>query len=392
MTTDHKHWLVATASTEHNLEHLQAQYTGYCHVLVPFLADAKKSPVTIYGLLSTRPNTSKFIQLIDQCPQIKELLQNSTFSSTVWAPSDIAFQDLGNKLPKADALTFLQAHISPTFLPIFFLLTAPTVDLLLLPGQLNGAQRVTVRPSLTGLRVNYNATVIEADNLTTNGLVHIIDQVLLPRPAIYSLIATLPPHDFDLFQTAVQKSQAVQAILHDQSRRGGVVFIPTNRAFRELPEDVQEFLFSDEGVTSLQALVLYHIVITRTLYSNRFYDIDSPPEQFVQTPEATPDHTIPTPVTQAESLWRVLKGVRRFSLPTCLASRPLLVTVTRHGGLMSMRVNGIANITAQDGLCSDGVCHIVDSVLFPPPQNERGTDNKRFLSVGEVMSRLTQPV
>ncbi|KAJ5798674.1 FAS1 domain-containing protein [Penicillium pulvis] len=392
MTTDQNHWLVATASTEHDLDHLQYQYIGYCHALVPFLADARKSPVTIYGFLSTRPNTSKFIQLVDQCPQIKELLQNSIFSSTVWAPSDTALQDLGDKLPEGDVLTFLQAHISPTFLPIYFLLTAPTVDLLLLPGQLNGAQRVTVRPSLTGLRVNYEATVIEPENLTTNGLVHIIDQVLLPRPAIYSLIATLPSHDFDIFQTAVQKSQSVQAILHDQSHRGGVLFIPTNRAFHRLPEEVQKFLFSDEGFNSLQALLLYHIVINRTLYSNRFYDIGSPPEQFVQTPEATPDHTIPTAVTQAESLWRVLKGVRRFSLPTCLEDRPLLITVTRHGGLISMRVNKIANITAQDGLCGDGVCHIVDSVLFPPPQNERVTDDERRLSVGEVISRLSQLV
>ncbi|KAJ5167109.1 FAS1 domain-containing protein [Penicillium canariense] len=392
MTTvsDHKHWLLATASTEDRLEHLQHQYTGYCHALVPFLADAKKNPVTLYDFLSTKPTTSKFIQLIDQCPQIKELLQNSNFSSTVWAPSDTAFQKLGKKLPEENVLTFLQAHISPRFLPIYFLLTAPTMDLLLLPGQLNGAQRVTVRPSLTGLGVNSNATVIAPDNLTTNGLVHIIDQVLLPRPAIYSLIAVLPPHDFDLFQTAVQQSKAAQAILHDQSRRGGVVFIPTNQAFRKLPEDVQTFLFSDQGATSLQALLLYHIVINRTLYSNRFYDIDSPPEHFIQTPEATPDHTIPTPETQADSMWRVLKGTRRFSLSTCLAAQPLVVTVTRHGGLISMRVNEIANIIVQDGLSSDGVCHIVDSVLFPPPQNEGDTNNERALSVEDVISRLVQ--
>ncbi|KAJ5987611.1 FAS1 domain-containing protein [Penicillium sp. IBT 35674x] len=217
--------------------------------------------LTIYGFLSTRPNTSKFIQLIDQCPQIKGLLQNTTFSSTVWAPSDTALQDLGNKLPEEDVLTLLQAHISPTFLPIYFLLIAPTVDVLLIPGQLNGAQRVTVRPSMKGLGVNYNATVIEPDNLTTNGLIHVIDQVLLSRPATYSLIATLPPPDLNLFQTAVQKSQAVQAILHDQSRRGGVVFIPTNRAFRKLPEDAQKFLFSDEGATLLQALFIISLSI-----------------------------------------------------------------------------------------------------------------------------------
>ncbi|PYI06863.1 Fasciclin-domain-containing protein [Aspergillus sclerotiicarbonarius CBS 121057] len=394
--SNHQHWLTATASTERSLELLQHQYAGYCHALVPFLPDAKKKPVTLYDFLATNPDTSKFIQLVDQSPQIKHLLQNADFSSTVWAPTDTALQPLCNEMSQEDILPWLQAHISPSFLPIRFLLTAPTADTLFHPVHLNGAQRIALRPSLTSLRVNSHAAVVEPDHLVANGLVHIINQALLPQPATHSLIAALPPHGFDLFQTAVQQSTAIQAILQDDSRRGGVVFIPTNEAFRKLPEDVRAFLFSDEGAASLQALLRYHIVPNQSLYSNRLYDLDPAPEQFVQTPETTPDHTIPTPETQADRQWRVLKGVRPFSLPTCLEGLPVSVAVTRYGGLISMQVNETANVTVQDGLANDGVCHIVDAVLFPPPQKvgDTNTDEegeaRPVLSVEEVMSRLSQ--
>ncbi|EHA24610.1 hypothetical protein ASPNIDRAFT_40511 [Aspergillus niger ATCC 1015] len=264
---------------------------------------------------------------------------------------------------------------------------SPTVDTLLHPDRLNGSQRVTVRPSLNGLRVNSHATVIEQDHLVGNGMVHVIDQILPSRPTIGAFLAALPSSGFDLFQSIVKQSEAIQNILLEESRRGGTIFIPTNEAFCRLPEDVRTFLFSDEGAISLQALLRYHVIANQSLYSNRLYDQNSAPEHFVQTPQDTPDHTIPTPETLSDRLWCVLNGVRRFSLPTCLDGQTLAVAVTRCGGLISMKVNGIANVTVQDGLASDGVCHVVDSVLFPPLQNE-DAEVQPVLSVEDVKLRL----
>ncbi|RAK94516.1 FAS1 domain-containing protein [Aspergillus costaricaensis CBS 115574] len=382
-----KQWIATAAPTESSLEQLQHQYAGYCHALMPHLTDAKKAPVTLYDFLAAKPNTSEFIRLVDQVPQIKHLLQNKDYSSTAWVPSNTALQQLSNELSEEDVLALLQRHISPSFLPIYFLLTAPTVDTIFNPDRLNGAQRITVRPSLNGLRVNSHAAVIEQDHLVANGLVHLIDQVLPPRPTIAAFLAALPSSDFDLFQSAVKQSGAMQNILRDESRRGGTIFIPTNEAFRKLPDEVQTYLFSDEGAASLQTLLRHHVIANQSLYSNRFYDQDSAPEHFIQTPEATPDHTIPTPENQADRLWRILKGVRRFSLPTCLDGQHLTVAVTRCGGLISMKVNGSANVTVQDGLASDGVCHVVDSVLFPPLEDE-DAEAQPVLSVEDVKSRL----
>ncbi|CAL00418.1 uncharacterized protein An15g02640 [Aspergillus niger] len=382
-----EHWVTAAAPTESSLEHLQHQYAGYCHAIMPHLGDAKKIPVTLYEFLSAKPNTSEFIRLVNQVPQIKHLLQNQDYSSTVWVPSNTALEQLSNELSEEDILAFLQTHISPYFGPLYFLLTAPTVDTLFHPDRLNGSQRITVRPSLNGLRVNSHATVIEQDHLVGNGLVHVIDQILPSRPTIGAFLAALPSSEFDLFQSAVKQSEAIQNILLEESRRGGTVFIPTNEAFCRLPEDVRTFLFSDEGSISLQALLRYHVIANQSLYSNRLYDQNSAPEHFVQTPQDTPDHTIPTPETQSDRLWRVLKGVRRFSLPTCLDGQTLAVAVTRCGGLISMKVNGIANVTVQDGLASDGVCHVVDSVLFPPLQNE-DAEVQPVLSVEDVKLSL----
>ncbi|OJJ69014.1 hypothetical protein ASPBRDRAFT_46293 [Aspergillus brasiliensis CBS 101740] len=385
--TEHERWMAAAAPTEDSLEHLEHQYAGYCHALMPLLVDTKKIPVTLYDFLTEKPNTSEFIRLVDQIPQVKQLLQDHDYSSTIWAPSNTAILQLSHELSEEEVLALLQAHISPFFLPVHFLLTAPTVDTLFHPDRLNGAQRLTVRPSLNGLRVNSHAIVIEQDHLVANGLVHVINQVLPPRPTIRAFLAALPSHDFDLFQSAVKQSEVIQNTLQDDSRRGGTLFIPTNQAFRKLPEDIQTYLFSDEGAASLQALLRYHVVANQSLYSNRLYDQNSVPEHFIQTPEDTPDHTVPTPETKGDRMWRVLKGVRRFSLPTCLDGQDLTVAVTRCGGLISMRVNGIANVTVQDGLASDGVCHIVDSVLLPShPSGD--AEVQPVLSVEDVKSRL----
>jgi len=389
-------WLTATASIEHDLDHLGHQYQGYQHALMTFLSDSPKNNSVIYESLDSRPDVSHFVKLVDACPPIKELLQSPEFCSTVWAPKDPSTESWDD-ISKDDLQEFLQRHISPGFSPIHFLLKAPTDDTLLWSPELNGVQRVTLRPSLAGLRINSHSTILEPDCLFKNGLVHIIDQPIPPAPSIRELIKALPSQDFGIFQKAFQLSDLhLGKIGYPDIRGGFTIFIPTNSAFDKISEATRTLIFSDKGKPYLKTLVDYHVGVSQTLYSNRLYTADTPPEQFAQEPSPTPSHTVPTPETQDDRIWRVLKGRRRFILPTSLEGQDLSVGVTRCGGLISMRVNDFANVTVHDGLASDGVCHIIDSVLCPivrkQEQSCENDPNRNRSEITRIMTAVSNNV
>lgn len=394
--SDIQRWLTAIASTEHNLDNLGHQYHGYKYALMTFISDRSKKTLTIYESLNSRPDISHFMKLVDACSPIKELLQRPDFCSTVWAPQNSSTEPWETKLwdniSKEDLHEFLHRHISPEFLPIYFLLTAPTIDTSLWSPELNGMQRVTLHPSIIGMRINNCSTILESDCLLKNGLVHIIDQPIPPAPSIQELIMALPSQDFGLFQRAFQFADyLLENIGHSQLHGGITVFIPTNSAFHKLSEATQSLIFSDHGNPYLKTLIRYHVVTSQTIYSNRLYTADTPSEQYTRKPSSTPSHTVPTAETQDDPLWRVLKGRRQFVLPTSLEGQNLSVGITRFGGLISMRVNGIANVTVQDGLASNGVCHVVDSVLCPMLQNQQqqNHENDTRLDMSEILKILT---
>jgi transforming growth factor-beta-induced protein len=105
----------------------------------------------------------------------------------------------------------------------------------------------------SGVMVN-NATVVRADITASNGVIHVIDKVLLP-PTVVDL-ATFST-DFSSLVSAVVKANLVETL-----NNGGpfTVFAPTNAAFSSL--------FSSLGISGLEAVPLdiltgiltYHVV------------------------------------------------------------------------------------------------------------------------------------
>ncbi|KAJ5651872.1 FAS1 domain-containing protein [Penicillium longicatenatum] len=389
-TCNVQRWLDATASTEHDLDFLGHQYHGYKHALMTCLSGTSMNDMTIYESLHSRLDNSNFTKLVDACSPVKELLQNPEFCSTVWVPRNDLAEPFWGDIPKKDLQEFLHRHISPGFSPIYFLLTAPTDDTLLWSPELNGVQRVTLRPSLEGMRINNYSKIVESDYHIKNGLIHFIDQPIPSAPSIKELIMALPSQEFGAFQKAFQLSDLyLGKIGYPEIRGGFTVFIPTNAAFDKLSEAERTLIFSDEGDPYLKTLIEYHVGNGQTLHSNRCYDADTPPGQFAHEPSPTPNHTIPTPESQDDPIWRVLKGKRRFVLSTSIEDHDLSVDITRVGGLISMSVNGIANVTVQNGLASDGVCYIIDSVLCPSIQKpEQTRERDTSLDMRDVLRML----
>merc|ERR1712151_904247 len=166
------------------------------------------------------------------------------------------------------------------------------------------------------------AKVVGADNLASNGVAHIIDGVLLPRSAL----GDSKPNIVELAQSVDDLSTLVAAVVAGDlvetlsSPGPFTVFAPTNEAFGALPAGTLDSLLKPENKATLVDILTYHVLPAQVLST------DLKPKQVVKTVEG----------------------------------KDLLVTVLK-GGVYANK----ARVVAADNLASNGVAHIIDSVLLP---------------------------
>lgn len=233
---------------------------------------------------------------------------------TVFAPTDAAFaavdgEVLNDLLADSELLTaVLTYHVVPG------LFTAADVAGLSAAPTLNGKD---VSLSFDGTSVMVDgATVTAADIEASNGIIHIIDQVLLPE-AIADIIQTAK--SAAIFNTLLTAVEA--AGLTDVLKGPGpfTVFAPTDDAFAAVDPDALNALLADP--TALAAVLTYHVV---------------PGE---------------------------------FAAAEVLASTSL-TTVNGAAAPISLDMDGKpriddAIITATDVDAKNGIIHIIDRVIFP---------------------------
>jgi transforming growth factor-beta-induced protein len=235
---------------------------------------------------------------------------------TVFAPTDEAFAKLPagtvetllkpeNKEKLAAILTY---HVSPAAVKAQDVVKAATVK------TVNG-QRIDV--SMTDGRVKVDqANIVKTDIGCTNGIIHVIDAVILPSgdsiPATADKAGT-----FKTLLAAAKAAGLVEAL----SAPGPLtVFAPTDEAFAKLPAGTVESLLKPENKGKLADILKYHVV------SGRVYSDQALAAQNANT-------LLGTPVAIA-----VKDGVAR--------------------------VNN-AKLLKTDLDASNGVIHVIDSVLLP---------------------------
>ncbi len=110
------------------------------------------------------------------------------------------------------------------------------------------------------------------------------------------------------------------------------VFAPTNRAFGKLPKGTVEKLVQPEAKAQLTQVLTYHVV--------------------------------PGRLTAAELMAQVKANGGRLELTT-VEGDGLIVRQTRNGLRLTDTKGRTSNITIPDVLQSNGVIHVVDTVLMP---------------------------
>lgn len=78
--------------------------------------------------------------------------------------------------------------------------------------------------------------------------------------------------EYGTFRQALTQTVDLAVLINDTSTHvGQTVFAPTNTAFKKLGRKVNRFFFGPGGEGYLKALMAYHIIANRTLFSDVYF-------------------------------------------------------------------------------------------------------------------------
>lgn len=265
---------------------------------------------------------------------------------TVFAPTNAAFA----ALPEGTVEMLLMPENKALLQKIltYHVVSGNVTSSDLMAGAVQTVEGSDLMVSLSdGVKVN-NANVISADIMAGNGVIHVIDAVIMPpeeseaeaMPAETAMMeevadtsgmmmpsASVAPTPLNIVQLAAGNdtfSTLVAAVtagdlVETLSGEGPfTVFAPTNAAFAALPEGTVETLLMPENKALLQKILTYHVVSGS--------------------------------VTSGD--------LAAGTVPTVQGSN---IMVSLDDGV---QING-ANVIAADVMLSNGVIHVIDEVIMP---------------------------
>jgi transforming growth factor-beta-induced protein len=166
--------------------------------------------------------------------------------------------------------------------------------------------------SASGVNLNKNTSVTSADVDVKNGVIHVIDKVLLPPTVVDHALAN---DNFSILVQAVVKADLVNAL---NAEGPYTIFAPTNAAFQELFTQLGVSGIGDLTAEQLTPILTYHVV-----------------EGNIRSTDLSAG-TVPT-----------LNG----DITIALSPSP--------------SINSTSQIIATDVQASNGVIHVIDEVLLP---------------------------
>lgn len=191
---------------------------------------------------------------------------------TVFAPTDEAFA----KLPEGTVETLLKPENKAQLVSVLtYHVVAGRVPASAVVG-LRGAktvngQRVDIAASEAGVTVDA-ANVVTTDIECSNGIIHVIDTVLLPESGTIVDVAS-SAGSFGTLLAAANAAGLVPTLSGDGPL---TVFAPTEEAFSALPKGTVASLLKPENKSKLAEVLKYHVVAGR-VYSEDALGLSSAP-------------------------------------------------------------------------------------------------------------------
>ncbi|CAH1776867.1 unnamed protein product [Owenia fusiformis] len=266
---------------------------------------------SIVDILQNDPRLTKFKALLEQAGKLDIL--NSAGPFTIFAPTDLAIESdsqIELIIANEDGLAaMLDSHVLKGLICSAALIKSH--HLTTLEGtRLNAT-------CLPGERISVNGgKVIESDIIATNGVINIINNVIIPEKA-KTVLALAKNIGLTTFVERLE-AQSLHTTL-DMENPKFTLFAPSNKAFENLPKEIQNKLAVNPSY--MRELLETHLVIGK-LASNSFID----------------GQMIPT--FSAVNNLRVNVNRRRLSIEN-------------------------ACVTDVDRVARNGFIHVVDKVIIP---------------------------
>uniref|UniRef100_A0A8C3R7U3 Stabilin 2 n=1 Tax=Cyanoderma ruficeps TaxID=181631 RepID=A0A8C3R7U3_9PASS len=121
--------------------------------------------------------------------------------------------------------------------------------------------------SQNSLVLNNKAEIILSDAVGTNGVIHVINQILVPshmqdfplKKVCESLKMVAAKHGYNLFSSLLEKNNLL-GLINDPIHKPVTLFWPTDTAIRGLSQEQQDFLFKKSNTNKLVQYLKFHIV------------------------------------------------------------------------------------------------------------------------------------
>ncbi|HEK20777.1 MAG: beta-Ig-H3/fasciclin [Mucilaginibacter sp.] len=278
---------------------------------------------SIAVLVSSNANLSLLKAAVVRAGLVETLSGSGTF--TVFAPDNDAFAAAGlgsedkiNAVPVATLKNILLYHVSGQVYDSGSITTGTT--------EINTAfqAKAYVTRNSNGIFVN-GAVVKQADIRANNGVVHIINKVLMPPPGNLVTTAQANANLTFLVAAVVRASVGNTNVAQVLSGNGPyTVFAPTNAAFQAAGfASINAIQTADPN--TLANILTYHVIAGRILS---------------------------TDLTDG-------------AMPQTLNGGKVTISISGGAKVKGNKNSTAANITAADVIATNGVVHVIDQVLLP---------------------------
>lgn len=301
------------------VQHQQAECHENGRVVAVSTAAEQAGKGTIVDIAASNSDFSTLVAAVKAAGLAETLSGKGPF--TVFAPTNAAFA----KLPEGTLQSLLKAENKDQLVSI---LTYHVV-----PGKVKAAdvvkiseaktvqgQVVSVKTAGGKVSLNGSSNVVKTDIEASNGVIHVIDSVILPPaksdPNIVEVAVSNP--DFSTLVAAVKAAGLVETLA---GTGPFTVFAPTNAAFSKLPAETLSNLLKPENKEQLTSILKYHVVSGKVMAN-----------QVVELKAAK--------TVQGQSVSIAVEGGKVF-------------------------LNGQTQVVKTDVVAGNGVIHVIDTVLLP---------------------------
>lgn len=232
------------------------------------LTSCKEEPVT--------PDDANIVDLAKQTPELTsfaEALEYAELSyalegvgaKTVFAPNNQAFQNLLDSNPDWNSLEDINKQVLANIL-LFHVIEGSVMSTDLTSTYVNTLGEGPEKEALSlqidlsdGVRFNGTAAPLTTDIEASNGVIHIINEVMMPLTVVN---LALNNDNFSILVSALTRDDLSTDFVETLSGPGPfTIFAPTNQAFLDLLESSEDWNSLDDiPAETLEAVLKYHVV------------------------------------------------------------------------------------------------------------------------------------